>query len=73
MEMTRMPRATTRRQNVQFLVDERGRRKSVLMSYRTYRRLLEDIEDLQAIEDRKDQTPEDLENVIAELKDAGRI
>jgi len=58
---------------IQYVVDERGRKKSVIMSYRTYQRLLEDLADLQCIEDRKHEKPEDLEKVIAELKDAGRI
>ncbi|MCX6377475.1 MAG: hypothetical protein NTU88_15815 [Armatimonadetes bacterium] len=58
---------------VQYIVDERGRRKSVIMSYKTYQRLLEDLADLQCIEDRKHEKPEDLEKVIAELKDAGRL
>jgi len=45
----------------------------VIMSYRTYQRLLEDLADLQCIEDRKHEKPEDLEVVLKELKDAGRI
>jgi hypothetical protein len=59
--------------DVQFIVDQRGRKRSVVMSYRTYRRLMEDISDLQSIEDRKHEKPESLESVIAELKDAGRL
>ena len=59
--------------DVEFIVDRRGRKKSVVMSYRTYQQLMEDIQDLQSIEDRKHEKPEDLESVIAELKDAKRI
>lgn len=59
--------------DVQFIVDQRGRKRSVVMSYGTYRRLMEDIADLQSIEDRKHEKPESLESVIAEMKDVGRI
>lgn len=58
---------------IQYVVDERGRRKSVIMSYRTYQRLLEDLADLQCIEDRKGEEAKSLEVVLKELKDAGRI
>lgn len=63
----------TRAGTVQYIVDERGRKKSVILTYRTYHRLLEDLADLACIEDRKHEKPEDLEKVIAELKDAGRL
>ena len=63
----------TRTTDVEFIVDKRGRKKSVVMGYRTYQRLMEDIADLQSIEDRKHEKPESLESVIAELKDAGRL
>ena len=63
----------TRTTDVEFIVDKRGRKKSVVMGYRTYQRLMEDIADLQSIEDRKLEKPESLESVIAELKDAGRL
>ena len=64
-----MPKTT----DVEFLVDRRGRKKSVLMSYRTYLRLMEDLSDLACMEERKDEPRRDFESVLAELKDAGRI
>ncbi|MDO8684604.1 MAG: hypothetical protein Q7N50_14150 [Armatimonadota bacterium] len=59
--------------SIEYIIDDRGRKKSVVMSYRTYLRLLEDIADLRAIAERRDQTPEDLESVIADMKNAGRV
>lgn len=59
--------------DVEFLVDENGRRKSVMMSYRTYLALLEDLADLHMIAERKDEDTVDLETAISELKDAGRL
>ena len=59
--------------SIEFLVDDKGRKKAVLMSYKAYLELLEDIADLQAIAERKDQESVDLESEIANLKDAGRI
>jgi hypothetical protein len=59
--------------SVQYIVDERGRKKSVVMSYKTYQRLLEDLADLACMEERKNDTRRDLDSVLAELKDAGRL
>ena len=50
--------------NVQFVVDSRGRKKSVLLSCREYQELLEDIADLRAKAERRDETPEDLEQCL---------
>jgi len=58
---------------VEFLVDEKGRRKSVLMSYRAYMELMEDLADVQAIAERRDDPMVSLEEVKARLKNAGRI
>ena len=52
---------------IEFLVDEKGRRKSVLMSYRTYLALIEDLADLQMIAERRDEKTVDLGAIIAQL------
>ena len=62
-----------RSRNVQFVVDARGRRKSVLLSCREYEELLGDIADLRAKAERRDETPEDLEKVLADLENERRI
>ena len=59
--------------DVQFVVDSRGRKKSVLLSCREYQELLEDIADLRAKAERRDETPEDLERVLADLENERRI
>lgn len=59
--------------DIEYVVDSRGRKKQVIMSYRTYQRLMEDLADLQCMEDRKNETPQDFESIVAELKDAGRL
>lgn len=58
---------------VEFLVDEKGRRKSVMMSYRAYLDLMEDLADLRVKAERSDETPEDFNKVLEELKNAGRL
>lgn len=58
---------------VEFLVDEKGRRKSVLMSYETYLELMEDIADLQTIAERKDEKPVPLDAVRKALEDVGHV
>lgn len=58
---------------VEFIVDEKGRKKAVVISYKAYQELLEDIADLQSIAERRDEKSESLESVIADLKNAGRL
>ncbi|MCX6344639.1 MAG: hypothetical protein NT018_06160 [Armatimonadetes bacterium] len=60
-------------EKIEFLVDEKGRRKSVLMSYRTYMELMQDIEDLRVKMERSEETPEDFDKVLKELNNAGRL
>lgn len=59
--------------DVQYVVDKKGRRKSVVMSCKAYEELLEDIADLRAKVERRDETPEDFDKVLADLENAGRI
>ncbi len=62
-----------KRQGIDYIIDEKGRKKAVVMSYKAYQQLLEDIGDLCVKAQRKDETPEDFETVLAELKNAGRL
>lgn len=59
--------------DIEYLVDEKGRKKSIVMSCRAYHELMEDIADLRAKLERRDEIPEDLDRVLADLEDAGRI
>lgn len=62
-----MPKAKT----IEYIVDEKGRRKSVVMSYKAYLELMEDLGDLQVKSERQHEPCIDLETVMAEYKDAG--
>jgi len=58
---------------IEYIVDEKGRRKRVVLSYRAFRELMEDFADLRMIEARKGEPTFDLDAVVQELKDAGRL
>ena len=55
------------REKRRFLVDEKGRTKSIVLPIREYRELLEDLEDLAVIAERKDEPVEPLEVVKQRL------
>jgi hypothetical protein len=59
--------------DIEYIVDGKGRKKKVLMSYKAFMNLMEDIADLQVMEQRRNEPRTDLETVIQELKDAGRL
>lgn len=59
--------------DIQYIVDAKGRRRSVLLSCAAYEELLQDIADLRAKADRRDEVPEDFEKVGAELEHANRV
>ncbi len=40
-----------------FIVNEAGKKVSVVMSYRKYRRLMEDLHDLTVLAERRDEKP----------------
>jgi hypothetical protein len=61
---------TTQRE---FIVDDSGRTKAVILPIREYERLLEDLHDLATIEERKDETSIPWEDVKARLKADGLI
>jgi len=60
-------------EDVEYVVDAKGRKKQVLMSYKAYRQLLEDYADLRVKAERQHEVPEDFDKVLEELRDAGRI
>ncbi len=57
--------------NAQFLTDETGRRTSVLLPIEDYQRLLDDIEDLAAIAERRDEPTVPHKDLVSELKRDG--
>ena len=60
------------REKMRFLVDEKGRKKSVVLPIADYQELLEDLADLAIIAERKEQPVEPLEVVKQRLEDKWR-
>lgn len=59
--------------NVQYITDESGEKKSVILPVETYEELLEDIQDLVAIAERKNEKNIPFEDVLKNLKADGLI
>lgn len=57
----------------QFIVDARGRKKAVVIPYREYEELIEDLHDLAVIADRKDEEVRDWNDLKKELKENGLL
>ena len=60
------------REKIRFLVDENGRRTSVVLPIREYRDLLEDLTDLAVIAERKAEPTEPLGAVKKRLEEKWR-
>ncbi len=60
---------TTARED--YVVDSRGRKKAVILPIARYRRLLEDLEDLAVIADRRDEPRVPWEEVKRRLREDG--
>ena len=59
--------------NIQYLTDEKGNKKSVVLPVDTYAELLEDVQDLVAIAERKDEPTVSFDKVVRNLKRDGLI
>ena len=59
--------------NPQYLTDENGEHTAVMIPIGTFRELLEDIEDLAAIAERREEPTIPHDEVIAQLKRDGLI
>ncbi|MBF8299331.1 MAG: hypothetical protein HW397_380 [Dehalococcoidia bacterium] len=51
-----------------YVVDEKGRRRSVVLPLREYQQLLQDLQDLATIAERKEEPREPFETVRARLE-----
>lgn len=60
------------RQKIRFLVDETGRKTSVVLPIKRYDELIEDLADLAVIAERKDEPAQALEEVIQRLEEKWR-
>lgn len=59
--------------NQEFIVDRKGKRKSVVLPYREYEGLLEDLADLAVIAERRKDKTISHKDFLAGLKKDGRI
>jgi len=59
--------------NIQYIVDDKGKKIAVIMPIEEYERLLEDIHDLSIAKERINEPEEDLDDVIEELKNEGLL
>ena len=56
-----------------FIIDRKGKRKAVILPYREYESLLEDLADLAVIAERRKDKTISHKDFLAELKKDGRI
>lgn len=59
--------------NTQFIVDESGMRKAIILPMEDYEELLEDIHDLTVIAERKDEPTISLNDLKKRLKEGGLV
>ena len=64
-----MKRAT----NLQYITDDRGKKQSVILPVDTYEEMLEDIQDLVAVAERRKEKSMPLEEMKKRLKKDGLI
>ena len=56
-----------------FIIDSKGKRKAVILPYRKYEDLLEDLADLAVIAERRKDKTVAHKDFLAELKKDGRV
>ena len=56
-----------------FVTDEKGRKKAVILDIKLYHQLLEDLEDLRLLAERRDEATSSLQEVEARLKANGLL
>jgi hypothetical protein len=57
----------------QYIVDEKGRRTGVVLSFRRYQKLLEDLHDLAVVAERRSEKAIALDELKRRLKRNGRL
>lgn len=57
----------------QYITDEKGKKKSVILPISKFHELLEDIEDLATVAERRDEPTMSHEEFLAELRNDGLI
>ena len=61
----------SKRATIQYVTDEKGEKKSVILPVETYEELLEDIQDLIAIAERKEEPTTSLADLKKNLQSDG--
>lgn len=56
-----------------FVTDEKGRKKAVILDIKLYQEMLEDLEDLRLLAERRDEATSSLAEVEARLKANGLL
>lgn len=56
-----------------FITDDKGRKKSVILDIKLYREILEDLEDLRLLAERKSEATSSLQEVEKRLKVNGLL
>jgi hypothetical protein len=59
--------------NPQYITDEKGEKKSVILPISEFEELIEDIEDLAAVAERREESTISHGDLIAELKKEGLL
>ena len=66
-------RAMGKAESIQYITDEQGNKKCVVLPVETYEELLEDIQDLAAVAERRDEKCVPFEDMINGLKRDGLL
>lgn len=61
------------RLNVEYLTDDRGKKKAVVVPIEEFNELLEDLHDLAVLAERRDEETVSHQEVVAELKGDGLL
>ena len=56
-----------------FITDDKGRKKAVILDIKHYREMLEDLEDLRLLAERRDEATSSLQEVEERLKAHGLL
>jgi hypothetical protein len=56
-----------------FITDNKGRKKAVILDIKLYKEILEDLEDLRVLAERRDEATSSLEEVEERLKARGLL
>ena len=64
---------TIKELQVQYITDDKGKKTAVVLPIKEFRELLEDLEDLMIVTERRDEPVIPHEEVLAELKKHGKL